>query len=91
MALPESIRALAFCPHLAPDFLDMIEVIGEGGVHVRESDSRNVGDNLIGSQALMLMPRDDVEHADAMAGNTGFAAATPGVLVIRLSVDVDMV
>jgi hypothetical protein len=37
----------------------------------------------------MLMPRHDIEHSDAMAGDAAFPPQTPGVLVIRFP-DVDM-
>ena len=65
--------AKALRTHLLLDLLDVIEVIGQGGVDIGERDSRNVGDDL-GRHALMFMPRHHIEHADAVARNAGLAA-----------------
>ena len=78
MTAAEFFRKRTLIPHLLLDFLDVIEIIGEGCVDVPESDSRNVRNDLVGGHALMLMPRDDIEHTDAVAGNAGFSAADAG-------------
>ena len=67
-------RKRTFSPHLLPDFLHTIEIAGEGGAEVPESDRRNMRNGLVGGHALMLMPYDDIEHPDAMAGDAGFPA-----------------
>jgi hypothetical protein len=45
---------------------------------VGEGNSRNVGDDLVGSHALVLVPDHDIEYTDAMARDAGFAAADAG-------------
>src|SRR5438309_328060 len=71
-------QRIALAPHLLLDFVDVIGVISEGGVNVRESHGRNLGDDLVGSYALVLMPHDNIEHTDAVASDTGLAAAKAG-------------
>src|SRR5690349_2177865 len=44
-------------------------------VDIGERDRWNVGDNLVRSQPLMLVPHYDIEHTDTMAGDTCFTAA----------------
>jgi hypothetical protein len=75
--------------HLLLDFLDVIEIVGQGRVHVCKRDRRNVRHDLVGSHALMLMPLHDIEHPDAVAGDAGFPAADAGRPVMR-SPDLDM-
>jgi hypothetical protein len=74
----ELLRKRALRPHLLLDLFDVIEVIGEGGMDIGESDGWKVGDDLVGRHALMLMPPHDVEHTDAVAGDAGLAAANTG-------------
>jgi hypothetical protein len=64
--------------HLLLDFLDVIEIVSERRVDAGESDGRNVGDDLVGSHALMLMPHYDIEHTNAVASDASFAAADAG-------------
>ncbi len=55
-----------FGTHFFLNFFDMVEVIGKSCVNVGERDRRNMGNNFIGRHAVVLMPYDDVQHADAM-------------------------
>jgi hypothetical protein len=61
-----------------PDLLNVIEIVGEGGVDVGESDRRNVRHDLVGGHALVLMPHHDIEHTDTVAGDAGLSAADAG-------------
>lgn len=74
----ELVREFALGSHLLLDIVDVIEVVGEGRVDVGKSDRRNIGDDLVGSHALMLMPHDDIDHTDTVAGDAGLAAANAG-------------
>src|ERR1035438_9771203 len=58
--------------------LNVIEIVGEGGMDVGESDRRNVRHDLVGGHALVLMPHHDIEHTDAVAGDAGLSAADAG-------------
>jgi catechol 2,3-dioxygenase-like lactoylglutathione lyase family enzyme len=76
----------ALVPHLLLDFFDVIEIIGKGRVNFGQGDRRHVGNDLVGGHALMLMPRNDIEHTDAVAGDAGFSTADigrPGDPVLR--------
>ena len=64
--------------HLVLDFLDVIEIVGEGGMDVDESDSRNVRHDLVGGHALMLVPHHNIGHTDAVASDAGLSAADAG-------------
>src|ERR1039457_5185246 len=64
--------------HLLPDLLEVIEIVGEGGMDVGESDRRNVRHDLVGGHALVLMPHHDIEHTDTVAGDAGLSAADAG-------------
>ena len=64
--------------HLLLDFLNVIEIVSEGGVDVGESDRRNVRYDLVGGHALMRMPHHDIEHTDSVACDAGFPAADAG-------------
>jgi len=68
----------AFRSDLLLDFLDVIEIVGKSSMDIRESDGRNVRHDLVGSHALMLIPRHDIEHTDAVAGDAGLPAADAG-------------
>src|ERR1039458_2406299 len=61
-----------------PDLLNVIEIVGEGGMDVGESDRRNVRHDLVGGHALVLMPHHDIEHTDTVAGDAGLSAADAG-------------
>ena len=45
---------------------------------VGESDRGNVGNDLIGSHSLVLVPHDDIEHTDPVTRYASFAAAHTG-------------
>src|ERR1039457_4491003 len=75
MIAAELFRQRTLRPHLFLNLLDVIEVIGKRGMNVSERDGGNVGDNLVGSHALVLMPHYDVEHTDAMSCNASPASA----------------
>src|ERR1039458_4247400 len=62
-----------------PDLLNVIEIVGEGGMDVGESDRRNVRHDLVGGHALVLMPHHDIEHTDTVAGDAGLSAQAAGV------------
>jgi hypothetical protein len=47
-------------------------------VFVQMAERRDLGDDLVRAHTLMLMPRDDVEHPDAMSCDPGFPAAGAG-------------
>jgi hypothetical protein len=70
----------ALLPHLCLNFLDVIEIPGERDVYVGERDGRNLGNDLVRGKPLVLMPIDDVEHPDAVAGETSPAATDPRCL-----------
>jgi hypothetical protein len=53
-------RDCVFVPHLQLDLLDVIEVVGESDVDVRESERRELSDYLVGAHSLMFVPCDDV-------------------------------
>lgn len=77
--------------HLLLDFVDVVELVGERGVDVGESNCRDVGDDLVGCHAPVLMPYNDIEHADTVAGDACFPPHTSGVLLIRSRLEVDTI
>ncbi len=60
----------ALLPHLGLDLLDVIKIVSEGGVYIGERDGRDVSNDLVRRKPLMLLPSDDVEHANTVTGNT---------------------
>jgi hypothetical protein len=79
LAAAELLRECALVSHLLLDLVDVLKIVGQRGVDAGEGDGRDMRYDLIGSQALMFMPRHDVEHANAMAADAGFPAANPPV------------
>ncbi len=75
MAAAELLGKCAFLAHLFLNLLNVIEVVSEGGVDFGESDRGDVRNDLVWRHPLVLMPGHDVEHADAVTGDTGLAAA----------------
>jgi hypothetical protein len=75
MTAVEFFRERPLVPHLLLYLVDVIEVVSECGMDVAESDGRNVRDNLVRSHTLVLMPHHDVEHPNAVTGDTNFATA----------------
>jgi hypothetical protein len=69
MVSPLLFHKFALRPHLALDFVNMIELIGEGCVNLGERERRNMRNDLVGSHPLVLMPANDVKHSHAMARN----------------------
>lgn len=65
----------ALLSHLGLNLLDVIEIVGESGVNLRERDGRNVRNDLVRGKTLVLLPSDDVQHADSVASNMSPAAA----------------
>lgn len=78
MTATELFRKCALRAHLLLDLLHVLEVVGEGGMDVGQSDGWNVGDDLVGSHALVLVPHHHIEHTDAVTRDAGFAAANAG-------------
>src|ERR1700674_352339 len=78
MAAAELFRIRALVPHLALDFVDVIEIVGQRSVNAGESNGGHVGDDLVGSHALMLMPYYDIEHTHTMAGDASLTTAHVG-------------
>ncbi len=72
---PKLLSLCALGSNLFLDLFSMVEVVRQGGVHVSESDGRNVGHNLISSEAVLFVPDGDVEHTNAMTGDAGAPAA----------------
>jgi hypothetical protein len=64
--------------HLFPDFLAMVVVIGQGGIHVGQCDLRKLGDYFVRREPLVLVPNRNVLDADPMTCNAGLAAANAG-------------
>lgn len=56
-----------FRPQVIPDCVQVLIVIAQGGMHVREGQSWYLGDNRIGCQSLVLMQNDYVGYADPVA------------------------
>jgi len=52
----------------------VIEVVCERRVNISEGEGGNVRDNLVGCHALVLIPDDNVQYANAMAGDARLAA-----------------
>lgn len=65
-------------PDLGLYLIPMIVVVSQGGVDVTERDRRYLGNDLVGRQALLLVPDDDVQHPHPMARDTGPASADAG-------------
>jgi hypothetical protein len=76
----ELLRKRALISHLLLNVFDVVEVVSEGGVNIRERDRRNVRNDFIRRYDLMLMPYDNIEDTNAVAGNASFAAANAGRL-----------
>jgi hypothetical protein len=53
----------------------VIEVVCEGSMNIRKRDCGNVRNNLVGRHALVLMPNDNVLHANPVARKAGPTAA----------------
>lgn len=66
--------------HLVLDLLQVVEVVSQSGVDVGKCKRGNVGNDLVWSHPLVLMPRNNVEHADAVASDASFATADTGGL-----------
>jgi hypothetical protein len=64
----------ALLAHFCLDFLDVIEIPGERGVYVGQRDGRNLENDIVRDKPLVLVPGDDVEHSDSVAGETSPAA-----------------
>jgi hypothetical protein len=70
----ELIRIFPIRSNLLLNFFDVIEVVGESTMNVSESDRRDVGDDFVGRQALVLIPDHNVLHPNAMATDASPAA-----------------
>lgn len=87
-----SVAAELFCQRAfrADFFLNLfavIVVIRQGGVSVRESDGRNVRDDLVRRPSILFVPDRHIEHSNSMARDAGAPAANPGSFGDALRVD----
>ena len=80
MTAAELFGECTLVPHLLLELADVIEIVGERSVDIRQSDRGHMGDDLVGSHSIVLMPDDDVEHTNTVTSDTGFAAADAGCL-----------
>jgi hypothetical protein len=66
---PDLAHENTLSPHLFLDFLDVIEIICQGGMYFRKRERGNMRDDLIRRHSLVLVPRDDIQHADTVTRN----------------------
>src|SRR4051812_24819920 len=76
----QPLRPFVGLPELVLEFLNVVEVIGKGGVDVRQRDPGEEVDDLVGAISAFLMPGDDIQDADPMPGDAGPASANLGGL-----------
>lgn len=72
------LRLIALGPDFVLDLITMIEVVGESGMHIGEGDGGYLGDDVIGTKTLLLVPDHDVEHTNAVTGKAGAPPADTG-------------
>jgi hypothetical protein len=75
LAAARLFRQGTLLPHLLLDFINVIEMVGKGRVNVCKSDRGRMRNDLIRGHMLMLVPRDNIEHAHTMSGDAGLPAA----------------
>src|SRR5260370_460288 len=77
MISPKPLLKFKRRPHLFPDLIEMVEVVGESRVYIRKGDAGKVRNDLMGSHPLMLVPHHNVEHTVSMTRDAGFPATDP--------------
>ena len=75
MLLARCLRLSVLGLHLCADLVNMLEIVGQCRVDVGEREGRDLRNDFVGAQPLVLMPDDDVEHTHAVAGDARPAAA----------------
>jgi hypothetical protein len=75
--LAEFFDIRAVRPHLFLDLSDMIEVVREGCMDVRQGDRGDLRDDLVRSQSLVLIETDDVLHTDPVSRNARPSTTDP--------------
>src|SRR5262249_43716572 len=64
-------------PEVRLDLVTVVEVVGQGGMHVRQRDAREHDHDLVWRVATHFMPDNDVHDANAVSGDARPTAADP--------------
>jgi hypothetical protein len=67
-----------FLLHLCSDLIDVVEIIGKSDMDIGEGQGRKLCNDFVRAHALMFVPTDYVQDADAMACDSRLSPAGAG-------------